>query len=33
VNAENRRALGFYHHLGFTDLRPDERHILGMRLQ
>jgi ribosomal protein S18 acetylase RimI-like enzyme len=33
VNADNRRALGFYHHLGFTDLRPGEMHIFGMRLQ
>jgi GNAT superfamily N-acetyltransferase len=33
VNAENRRALGFYYHLGFTDLRPGEMHVLGMRLQ
>jgi len=33
VNAGNRRALGFYHHLGFTDLRPGEMHTLGMRLR
>jgi ribosomal protein S18 acetylase RimI-like enzyme len=33
VNADNRRALGFYYHLGFTDLRPGERHVLGMRLR
>jgi GNAT superfamily N-acetyltransferase len=33
VNAQNRRALGFYHHLGFTDLRTGQRHILGMSLR
>jgi ribosomal protein S18 acetylase RimI-like enzyme len=34
VNAENLRALGFYHHLGFTDLlRADDRRVLGMRLR
>ena len=33
VNADNRRALGFYHHLGFTHLRPGEMHTLGMRLR
>jgi GNAT superfamily N-acetyltransferase len=33
VNAENRRALGFYHHLGFTELRPGQRRVLGMRLR
>jgi ribosomal protein S18 acetylase RimI-like enzyme len=33
VNADNRRALGFYHHLGFTDLRPGDMHVLGVKLQ
>jgi ribosomal protein S18 acetylase RimI-like enzyme len=33
VNAANLRALGFYHHLGFTELGGgDDRRILGMRL-
>ena len=32
VNAANRRALGFYHHLGFRELRVlNDRHILGMK--
>ncbi len=33
VNAGNQRALGFYHHLGFTELRAGQRHVLGMRLR
>ena len=33
VNSANRRALGFYHHLGFTDLRTGDRNVLGMRLR
>ena len=34
VNAANQRALGFYHHLGFTSLRTaGDRHVLGMRLR
>ncbi len=33
VSAGNRRALGFYRHLGFTELRPGEHHVLGMRLR
>jgi ribosomal protein S18 acetylase RimI-like enzyme len=32
VTAANQRALGFYGHLGFTELRPSDHHILGMRL-
>jgi hypothetical protein len=28
----NRRALGFYHHLGFTELRAGDRQVLGMKL-
>ena len=32
VNAANLRALGFYHHLGFTELRGGDRRVLGMRL-
>jgi ribosomal protein S18 acetylase RimI-like enzyme len=31
VNAANRRALGFYRHLGFTELHANERHVLGMK--
>jgi ribosomal protein S18 acetylase RimI-like enzyme len=31
VNAANLRALGFYHHLGFTELHANDRHILGMK--
>jgi ribosomal protein S18 acetylase RimI-like enzyme len=32
VNAANRRALGFYHHLGYTDLlHAGDRHVLGMK--
>jgi GNAT superfamily N-acetyltransferase len=34
VNAANRRALGFYRHLGFTDLlRAGDRRVVGMRLR
>jgi GNAT superfamily N-acetyltransferase len=33
VNAGNRRALGFYRHLGFTGLRAGEGHLLGMKLR
>jgi ribosomal protein S18 acetylase RimI-like enzyme len=33
VNAQNTRALGFYRHLGFTELRPGERHVFGMTLR
>ena len=33
VNAQNRRALGFYRHLGFTELRGGERRVLGMSLR
>jgi GNAT superfamily N-acetyltransferase len=34
VNAANRRALGFYQHLGFSELRVvNNRHILGMQFQ
>jgi GNAT superfamily N-acetyltransferase len=34
VNAANQHALGFYHHLGFTDLlRTGDRRVLGMRLR
>lgn len=33
VNAGNRRALGFYRHLGFTELRAGEGYVLGMRLR
>ena len=32
VNSANRRALGFYHHLGFTELHAGDRHVLGMKL-
>ncbi|HTS97558.1 MAG TPA: GNAT family N-acetyltransferase [Streptosporangiaceae bacterium] len=33
VNANNRRAVGFYRHLGFSELHADgTRHIFGMRL-
>jgi ribosomal protein S18 acetylase RimI-like enzyme len=31
VNAANKRALGFYRHLGFTELHANERHVFGMR--
>jgi GNAT superfamily N-acetyltransferase len=33
VNAGNPRALGFYRHLGFTELRTGEGHLLGMKLR
>ncbi len=33
VNAGNQRALGFYHHLGFTQLRDGPRRVLGLRLR
>ena len=32
VRAGNQRALGFYRHLGFTQLRDDDGYVLGMRL-
>ncbi len=32
VTAENHRALGFYHHLGFGELRARGGHLLGMKL-
>jgi ribosomal protein S18 acetylase RimI-like enzyme len=32
VRADNQRALGFYFHLGFTQLREDDGYTLGMRL-
>jgi GNAT superfamily N-acetyltransferase len=32
VTAGNRHALGFYRHLGFTQLRPGGRNILGLKL-
>jgi ribosomal protein S18 acetylase RimI-like enzyme len=31
VNAANRRALGFCHHLGFTGFRTGDRNILGLK--
>ena len=33
VNAGNLRALGFYQHLGFTQLREGDRYLLGMLLR
>jgi ribosomal protein S18 acetylase RimI-like enzyme len=34
VNAANLRAVGFYHHLGFTDLlHTGDRRVLGMGLR
>jgi ribosomal protein S18 acetylase RimI-like enzyme len=32
VRADNQPALGFYRHLGFTQLRDDDGYVLGMRL-
>jgi ribosomal protein S18 acetylase RimI-like enzyme len=32
VRPGNQRALGFYRHLGFTQLRDDDGYVLGMRL-
>jgi GNAT superfamily N-acetyltransferase len=33
VNAANRRAVGFYRHLGFSELHADStRHVFGRRL-
>ena len=32
VTAQNHRALGFYYHLGFSELRADNGYILGLRL-
>ena len=32
VTAQNHRALGFYYHLGFSELRADGGYILGLRL-
>jgi len=32
VTAGNQRALGFYHHLGFSQLRAGDGFILGMKL-
>jgi GNAT superfamily N-acetyltransferase len=32
VNSANLRALGFHHHLGFTELHAGDRHVLGMKL-
>lgn len=32
VAAANQRALGFYRHLGFTELRRSDHYILGLRL-
>jgi ribosomal protein S18 acetylase RimI-like enzyme len=34
VSAENQRAVGFYRHLGFSELHADStRHIFGVKLQ
>ena len=33
VSPANQRALGFYYHLGFTEVRPSDHHILGARLR
>jgi ribosomal protein S18 acetylase RimI-like enzyme len=33
VTATNQRALGFYRHLGFTELRSSDHYILGLRLR
>jgi ribosomal protein S18 acetylase RimI-like enzyme len=32
VRPSNQRALGFYRHLGFTQLREDDGYVLGMHL-
>jgi ribosomal protein S18 acetylase RimI-like enzyme len=32
VSAANQRALGFYRHLGFTEVHPSDHPIMGMRL-
>ena len=32
VTAQNHRALGFYYHHGFSELRADGGYILGLRL-
>jgi GNAT superfamily N-acetyltransferase len=31
VHIANQRALGFYHHLGFTELYAGDRYVLGMK--